>query len=493
MKLACSSIFNSNFGFGFSRVFRVFFSSTSEDTLFKRISPAGDPRVSIVPVLDKWIEEGRTVNREDLQTMIKQMRAYGRFTHALEISHWMSDRRYFNLSPGDIAVRLDLISKVHGVEQAEKYFSNIPEQVKAFQVYGALLNCYANKKSVEKAEAIMQKMRELGFIKRTLPYNVLLNLYSQMGKQEKLDALLQEMEEKGICYDKFTFNIRISAYAAASDVEGLEKIIKRMEVDPQVILDWTTYAVVANAYIKAGLVDKALAMLKKSEELVTVKRRSAYNFFLTLYAGTGKKDELYRVWNLIKTTEKVYNTTYICMISSLVKLDDINGAEKILEDWESDHTFYDFRVPNVLIAAYCKKGSIEKAEVLIKRAIGRGKKPNASTWNHLATGYLEGNQILKAVEMMKKAILASQPGWKPNRVTLAACLECLKGKGDVEGAEELVRLLRAHDSFPIDVHDRLLNYIKDGKPGSSALNQMKGDDLDSGGETHGILEFRQGE
>ncbi|OVA14940.1 Pentatricopeptide repeat [Macleaya cordata] len=453
--------------------------STSKDTLYKRISPVGDPRVSIVPVLDKWIEEGKSVKREDLRSMIKQLRLYKRFKHALEISQWMSDRRYFVLSPGEISVRLDLISRVHGLEHAENYFESIPNQSKVFQTYGALLNCYARGKSVEQAEALMQKMRDLGFARDPLNYNVLLNLYSQVGQHEKLDTLMQEMKEKGIHWDKFTFSIRLSAYAATSDIDGMVKILKMMEEDSQVIMDWNCYAVAANGYIKAGLKDRALEMIKKSEELITgKKRRVAYEFLLTLYTSIGRKDELYRIWNLYKSFEKVYNTGYCCMISSLLKLDDISGAEKILEEWKSGGTTYDFRIPNLLIFAYCKKGHLEKAEKLVNEAVEKGKKPYANTWNCLATGYLEDDQIPKAVETLKKAILARRSGWKPNRDTLAACLEYMKGQEDVEGAEELLKFLGYPGPSSMDVWERLLNYIEDGKPASAPVNEMDDVGLD---------------
>uniref|UniRef100_A0A6N2LZJ1 Uncharacterized protein n=1 Tax=Salix viminalis TaxID=40686 RepID=A0A6N2LZJ1_SALVM len=57
-------------------------------SLKRRISMVEDPMVPIIPVIEKWIQEG-------------------------QISQWMSDQRGHNLSPVDVAVRLDLISKVH--------------------------------------------------------------------------------------------------------------------------------------------------------------------------------------------------------------------------------------------------------------------------------------------------------------------------------------------------------------------------------------------
>lgn len=44
----------------------------------------GDPRVSVVPVLDQWVREGKKVNRSELQSIIKELSIYKRFNHALE-------------------------------------------------------------------------------------------------------------------------------------------------------------------------------------------------------------------------------------------------------------------------------------------------------------------------------------------------------------------------------------------------------------------------
>lgn len=491
MKLLGSNPWRGN---GISRVLgALFYYSTGTggrksppiNSLYLRISQAGNPRVPIIRVLDQWLEEGRHVQQSELLIIIKQLRKYRRYSHALQISEWISDQRNYDLSPGDIAIRLDLISKVRGLEEAEKYFDTIPNTSRVYQVYGALLNCYAGNKSLDKAEATLQKMRELGLLKTSLSYNVMLSLYSRMGETEKLHFLLQEMEEKGIEWDKFTFSIRLNAYAAISDLEGIERVLVKMEADPVITIDWNAYVAAANGYLKAGLHEKTFEILKKAEQLVSSSaRKVAYEIFLTLYTAIHKKDEVYRIWNSYKNMEKFYNSGYLCMISSLLKLDDIDGAEKILEEWESGNKFFDIRVPNVMITAYCKKGLFEKAEAYINRLIECGKETNSSTWGRLATGYHEHGQMEKAVETMKKTILASQPGWKLNRLTLAACLDYLKGKGEVEVAEEILRLLKKHSLFSTGIHERLLNYIHNENPDSGALHnmladvQMEGDDQD---------------
>lgn len=380
------------------------------------------------------------------------------------ISLWMSDRRYIPLSSGDVAKRMNLILKVHGLEQVETYFNNIPVKLKNFVVYTALLNCYAHEKSVEKAELVMQKIRDMGFAKTPICYNILMNLYYKVGEYEKLDAIMLEMEEKGMYYDQYTLSIRLSAYAAISHIEGVNKTIEKMESDPQVVLDWNAYAIAADGYLKVGLLDKALAMVKKLEGQIANAKRSniVFDLLLKLYAETRKKDELYRIWKLYKEKEKIYNKGYVCMISSLLAFDDIEAAEKIFEEWKSRKLSYDFRVPNLLINAYCRKGLLAKAESLVNKGMTKGGKPSADTWYYLASGYLEDNQISKAVEAIKKAVAVCPPGWKHSKETLATCLEYLEGGGDAEGADKFINLLRVEGIFSALAHDRLLDYIKYG-------------------------------
>lgn len=404
----------------------------------------------------------------------------------------MSDRRYFILSPHDVAVRLDLISRVHGLQHAENYFNSISKNLKTYSAYGALLNAYARYKSVEKAEAIMQKMREMGLATSSFPYNMLINLYSQVGENEKIDVLMQEMKMKGIPQDMFTYRNLLSAYVATSNISGVENILNLLEEDTHYTADWKVYSVAADGYLKTGLIEKALTMLEKMEKKIPfTNHKFAFQHLLTFYARAGLKHEIYRVWNKYKPSNENMDASYACMITALAKVDDIVGAEKIFMEWESQCTTYDFRVLNRILAAYCKKGLIDKAELVVKKAIEQGT-PYASTWNILGIGYMEINQMSKAVEMMKKTMLIGRQGWRLSSVNLVACLEYLEGERDVEGMEEIITLYRTSGPLTMDIYHRLLRaYVEAGKSVSTVLDQMKMDGFIVDEETQKILETRR--
>ncbi|KAK9944002.1 hypothetical protein M0R45_009587 [Rubus argutus] len=297
------------------------------------------------------------------------------------------------------------------------------------RLYGTLLSCYVNHKSVQKAESLFSRMKQLGYVQGVWPYNTMLTLYHRMGKLGKLGILLQEMEDKSIGHNTYTLWIRLFWYAANCFVDRMDKVLKLMKDDPLVTMGWNDYAFAADAFLEAGRVDKALALLTTAEQLIhNDQRKIAYEHLLCSYADT-------------------------------VKLDDIGGAEKISEEWESGFKYFDGRVPKLLINVYCRKGLLEEAKSYVQKLV-ENEKADKGIWLILAHGYRWNGHVLEAVETMRKVTsLPCGLGWEIDHSTLVACLDYLKEKGDVEGAHELLRLLRENGHIRADLCDKIENYI----------------------------------
>ncbi|KAL1201793.1 Pentatricopeptide repeat-containing protein [Cardamine amara subsp. amara] len=443
---------------------RGYGSSMGRFGLYKRISPLGDPKISIVPVLNEWRGEGNYTSKEELRGMIKDLTKYKRFVHALEVSRWMSDTMFFPLSPADFGIRINLISRVCGLGEAEVFFDNIPKNMKGIAVFSSLLSCYAREKSAEKAEKLVETIKETGISMDTRCYNLLMNMYYQMNEHGILDDLMLEMEHKGISFDQFTLSIRISAYAAASNIEGIEKTIEKISSMSETAIDWTIYSAAANAFLKVELINKATMMLKKCEELVNKDSgNEAFHTLLKLYGETGRKEDLSRVWLRFKEERKVFNVGYKTMISSALKLGDIELAEKVFNQWESKKLSYDFRIPSLLIKFYCEKSLIEKAELLLKKAEGNGVNPPMDVYLCLVNSYLEGDEISKAIEGIEHAVSAkseTEQGLEAQRQLLSSCLACLRGDDDNrKRLGEVMDSFTSENLFSVKALERLSHHF----------------------------------
>lgn len=452
-------------------------SSNSTDSLRHRVIQTGDPRASIIPVLNQWVHEGKNVDPNDLQWLIRHLRHTSRLEQALEMSEWMIDEMRQYISPEGISTQLELISKVHGLEQAEKYFNSIPEKIRPVELYSVLLNCYAKNKCLEKAEATMQKIRELGSVKSASTYNVMLELYAQLRRHDKVDIVIEEMEEKGINFDATTFHNLLNAYTSNLDIEGMEQFLIKIGADPRIKVDWQAFAAAVNRCLEAGLTEKTVQMLRRAEQLVShAARKVALLKFLTLYAACGAKEDVYRLWNLhryrlwnpFKKMESFDHSSYACTINALVKMDDFDGAERIFEDWKSICRVYDAKVPDLLICAYCKRGLLQKAESLVHRLVKNGNELGTTAWSALASGYYRNNEMEKAVAAAKKSILAGPTQFKPSYLTWVACVEYLEGQGRKEDAEDLLKLLKEHG------YDKLADRIIDREANENAPHETGG-------------------
>lgn len=59
--------------------------SKKNDNLYRRMSPVGDPKASMIPILEQWQNEGKTVRFDQLIVIIKSLRKFNRYTHALQV------------------------------------------------------------------------------------------------------------------------------------------------------------------------------------------------------------------------------------------------------------------------------------------------------------------------------------------------------------------------------------------------------------------------
>lgn len=369
----------------------------------------------------------------------------------------MSSKGLFPLTTRDFAVQLDLIGRVRGLDSAEKYFSSVSNQEEIGKLYGALLNCYVREGLVDKSLAHMQEMKQMGFASTPLNYNDIMCLYLNTGHVDKVPNVLSEMKENGVLPDNFSYRICINSYGARSDLITMEKVLKEMESQSHISMDWTTYSMVANFFIKASMHEEALNYLRKCEDKVD-RDALGFNHLISLYTSLGHNDEVMRLWALQKEKcKKQVNRDYITMLGSLVKLEQLEEAENLLKEWESSCQCYDFRVPNVLLIGYSRKGLIERAEKMLRSIAREGRIPPPNSWAIIAAGYLEKQNLEKAFKCMNEALAVKEQnnGWRPKPSVVSSILRWLSENGRYGELKEFLSSLKTVPSMDGKLHNAL--------------------------------------
>ncbi|KAK9161175.1 hypothetical protein Syun_007516 [Stephania yunnanensis] len=458
------------------------------ETLGKQLLSLVYPKRSAVVAIRKWKEQGRGVRKYELNRVVRELRKLKRYRHALEICEWMKLQQDIQLLPGDYAVHLDLVAKVHGLASAEKFFEDLPEAMVANATSHALLHTYVRNNMSAKAEALMKKMSESGLLNSPLPYNHMLSLYISNGQLEKVPAVIHALK-KNTSPDVVTYNLWLDVCASQNDVENAENVLLELRKS-KVDADWVTYSTLTSLYVKNDLLEKASCTLKEMEKRVTRKARIAYSSLLSLHTSLGDKDGVYGTWKKIKSTfRKMNDAEYTCFIASLVKLEELEKAEEVYAEWESLSGTGDSRVSNILLAAYINKDEMDKADDLHNRMVQRGIKPSYTTWELLTRGYLKRKKMDKVLEYFKKAT-ESVKKWEPNDKIVREVYKNLESKGDIEGAENLLVILRKAGYLTTEIYKSLLRtYAKAGKMPPIVAERMKKDKVQLDEETQELIKL----
>ncbi|KAE8076934.1 hypothetical protein FH972_015551 [Carpinus fangiana] len=411
-------------------------------------------------VFERKVYYPKRVFKWEVGDTLKKLRERKLYYPAVKLSETMT-KRGMNQTVSDQAIHLDLLAKSRGIAAAESYFIGLPELSKNHLCYGALLNCYCKELMTEKAEALIEKMKELNLPLSSMPYNSLMTLYTKTGQPEKIPTIIQEMKASHIMLDSYTYNVWMRALAAVNDIAEVERVIDEMKRDGRVAGDWTTYSNLASIYVDAGLFEKAGNALKELEKRNACRDLSAYQFLITLYGRTGKLLEVYRVWRSLRLAfPKTANISYLNMIQALVNLKDLPGAEKCFKEWESGCSTYDIRIANTLIGAYTKEGLLENAEKLKEQARRRGAKPNAKTWEIFLDYYLKNGDYKLAVDCVANAISVGRGDgrkWVPSSVIVSSLMRHFEQEKDVDGAEGFLEILnKAEVNVGAEVFESLI-------------------------------------
>lgn len=283
----------------------------------------------------------------------------------LQISEWMVNHDEYQLSDSDYAIRIDLMTKVFGIDAAERYFEALPTSVKTIETYTALLHSYAGLKLTEKAEELYERMKGANLLLTAITYNELMTLYMSVGQLEKVPLIIEELKRDNVAADLFTYNLWVSSSAAALNMDEVIRILDEMSIASGCDGSWIRYAQLTRIYItSSNLVNSDFSSLVESEKgVITQRELISYDFLVILYGGLGNKDKLDQIWKSLRMTrQKMTGRNYVCILSSYLMLGHLKEVGEIVDQWKQSATAeFNVSMCNKLLEAFEEVGMTDKA------------------------------------------------------------------------------------------------------------------------------------
>ncbi|XP_038719607.1 pentatricopeptide repeat-containing protein At1g80270, mitochondrial-like isoform X1 [Tripterygium wilfordii] len=440
--------------------------------LFKAISAA--PGLSIQTALDKWVEEGKYLGREEIALAIRNLWKRQLYGRALQLSKWLDSNKPLEFTERDYASRLNLIAKGRDIKEAESYVTKIPQSFRGEVIYRTLLaNCVSGI-NVKKAEEVFNKMKDLGFPITSLTCNQLLLLYKRVDKKKIADVLLL-MDKENIRPTLFTYTILIDSKGQSNDIDGMDQIVEKMKaqgIEPDVHMQ----AILAKHYISGGLKEKAEALLKEMEGGNLKEIRWACRALLPLYAALGKIDEVDRVWKVCESNPS--RDECMAAIGAWGSLNKIDEAEAVFERMSKACKKLSSRHYSSLLNVYANHKMLTKGKDLIKRmADSCGCRIGPFTWDAIVKLYVEAGEVEKADSVLQKVTQQNQ--MKPMFCSYMAIMNEYAKRGDIHSAETMFHRIKqaGYVSRVVMFNVLMLAYINAKAPAYGMEERMRADNI----------------
>ncbi|URD78475.1 DNA-binding protein [Musa troglodytarum] len=406
----------------------------AKSPLFKIIMEA--PSDSFNSTLDKWVEDGNRLGRDEISFTMLNLRRYRLYTKALQFLEWLEANKCIEFLEHDYASHLDLIAKVLGLQKAEDYIEKVPESLRGEVIYRTLLaNCVATN-NLQKSEAVFNKIKDLGLPVTTFSCNQLLLLYERVD-WKKIANVLSLMERENVKPSPFTYRLLIDMKGRAKDVLGMEKITDMMRtqgVEPNLVIQ----AMVAKYYIFAGLKEKAEATLREIEGGDIEENHDARMALLPLYAALGKADEVGRIWKISKSNPLLDEC--LSAIKAWGILGQIENAEEVFENMLKRWKTVPSKYYNELLKAFVNNKLLSKGEEFARRMSDNGYFIDRTNLDALVKLYVDVGEVEKADSILFKAFEYNNT--RPLYSSYVVVLDKYSERGDIHNAEKIFQQMR---------------------------------------------------
>lgn len=401
----------------------------------------------------------------------------------LQLSEWLESSKLTELTESNYASRVDLIAKVRGIVEAEKYIQQIiPESLRTEVVYRTLLAACVTAVDVNKAEELFSKMKEL-FPISCFSCDQLLLLYKRTNRN-KIADVLSLMKRENIKRSSLTYKILIDAKWQSGHIRGIERLLEEMKSDglePSMHI----LASVAKSYLDSGLKAKSEAVLNDMEGGDLTENRWACRFLLPIYGSLGRAEEVERIWRECESNPDMAEC--IAGIQAWGRLNRIEDAESVFNKLLRVVRRPSSKHYSLMLNMYADNKMLDKGEEVVKRMTESGVTITPPAWHALVNLYARGGEVGRAESLLQKGL-----GGRRGMHLLGAFLSILDAyaeKGDVPNAERMFLKMKrtGFTSSARPYRSLLYAYINAKVPAYGLRERMKSDNIIPDQKLAGLL------
>lgn len=241
------------------------------------------------------------------------------------------------------------------------------------------------------------------------------------------------MERKEIAFSGSDHAIRLDLIAKTKGLEAAENYFNSLDPSTK---NKSTYGSLLNCYCMKPEEEKAKAHFNEMGDLNLVSNSLPFNNLMAMYLRLGQPEKVpVLVVAMKQRSISPCDITYSMWMQSCGSLNDLDGVEKVLEEWKADgEGRFSWDTFANLAAIYGKAGLYSKAEAALKSLEEKMNPHKRDSYHFLISlyaGISNASEVYRVWDLLKKR----HP--KVNNSSCLTMLQALSKLNDIDGIEKI--------------------------------------------------------
>ncbi|XP_022882824.1 pentatricopeptide repeat-containing protein At4g30825, chloroplastic isoform X1 [Olea europaea var. sylvestris] len=261
---------------------------------------------------------------------------------------------------------MSLYRKGWVVEEAEFTFSEMRNlKITCESAYSAMITIYTRMGLYEKAENVIDFLREDSVVLNLENWLVLLNAYCQQGKLNEAEQVLDEMKEAGFSPNIVAYNTMITGYGKVSNMDYAQRLFQNLK-EVGVVPDETTYRSMIEGWGRACNYIESKFYYLELKRLGFKPNSSNFYTMINLQAKHEDEEGAIRTINDILMIGCQESSILGIVLQAYKKVDRFDKLPLILKGSLYDHVLISRTSCSILAMAYVENCLIDDALKLLR-------------------------------------------------------------------------------------------------------------------------------
>lgn len=278
-------------------------------------------------------------------------------------------------------------------------------------------------------------------------FTIMIDLYGKLYQLPRAFSLFNEIGRKGMEPTVVTYNSMITACSRCDEHKLALEVFQKMQ-QKRLKPDKYTYGSLIDSCAKSGNVEGAFHLSQQMDENGVGKDHGVYS---SLMETCGRANQLDRALEVLEEMKKCAMWPNMVTFSVLIDTCANTRNPELAFELFAEAQHWGYTKPNVvvytaLIDACSKGGWPGQAELVMKRMIGNGIRPNQITYGALMEGWARKGDFDRAFAVLHR--MAAEHNLKPNAVLLGGLIDACRRRRECSRITDLWNLMERHNIKP---------------------------------------------